>query len=97
MQMESPNIDAAGRPGHLGPGASGCSNYADSQYDRLELIDDPAQSLRLVCLHRTRSTRIPALAHAHPPRRFRSGRSESSSSAWSAVLLNDLFGVLFAY
>ena len=64
VQMESPNIDAAGRPGHLGPGASGCSNYADSQYDRLELIDDPAQSLRLVCLHRTRSTRIPALAHA---------------------------------
>ena len=97
MQMESPNIDAAGRPGHLGPGASGCSNYADSQYDRLELIDDPAQSPRPVCLHRTHTARIRTLAHAHPPRRFRSGRSESSSSAWSAVLLNDLFGVLFAY
>ena len=64
---------------------------------RLELVHDLQKQPRWVSLHRTRSTRIPALAHAHPPRRFRSGRSESSSSAWSAVLLNDLFGVLFAY
>ena len=64
---------------------------------RLELVHDLQKQPRWVSLHRTRSARIPTLAHAHKPRRFRFGRSESSSSAWSAVLLNDPLGVLFVY
>ena len=63
---------------------------------RLELVDDLAEQLRPVSLHSTRSARILTLAHAHPPPRFRSGRSESSSLACSAVHLNDPFGVLLA-
>ena len=63
---------------------------------RLELVHDLQKQPRWVSLHRTRSARMPALAHAHPPRRFGSGRSEWSSSAWSAEQLNDPFHVKFA-
>ena len=74
---------------------TGC--FLTSPSWRLELVHDLQKQPRWVSLHRTRSARIPALAHSHPPRRFRFGRSESSSSAWSAVLLNDPLGVLFVY
>ena len=54
---------------------------------RLELVHDLQKQPRWVSLHRTRSAGTPALAHSHSPRRFRIGRSESSSLAWSAVRL----------
>ena len=73
---------------------TGC--FLTSPSWRLELADDPAKHCRRVRLHRTRSARIPTLANAHPPPPFRSGRSESSSLACTAVLLNDPCGVLFA-
>ena len=73
---------------------TGC--FLTSPSWRLELVHDLQNQPRWVSLHRTRSARIATLAHAHPPRRFRSGRSESSSPAWSAEQLNDPFGVKFA-
>ena len=73
---------------------TGC--FLTSPSWRLELVHDLQKQPRWVSLHRTRSARMPALAHAHQPRRFRSGRSESSSSAWSAEHSNDPFRVLLA-
>ena len=73
---------------------TGC--FLTSPSWRLELVHDLQKQPRRASLHRTRSARMPALAHAHPPRRFRSGRSEWSSSAWSAEQLNDPFRVKFA-
>ena len=63
---------------------------------RLELVHDLQKQPRRASLHRTRSGRIPTLANAHPPPPFRSGRSEWSSSAWSAEQSNDPFRVKFA-
>ena len=74
---------------------TGC--FLTSPSWRLELAEDPAKHCRRVSPHRTRSGRIPTLANAHPPPPFRSGRSEWSSSAWSAEQSNDPFRVKFAF
>ena len=79
---------------HFQSSNTGC--FLTSPSWRLELVHDLQKQPRRASLHRTRSARMPALAHAHPPRRFGSGRSEWSSSARSAEQSNDPFRVKFA-
>ena len=95
--LETRGSSTARAPPVLTFWSSNTACFLTSPSWRLELVHDLQKQPRWVSLHRTRSARMPALAHAHQPRRFRSGRSESSSSAWSAEHSNDPFRVKFAF